>query len=111
MRDVIQQIVATEVRAKQEIKVARDAAARMVTDARKQAQEMVAAALQSARLEAERTLTTAMQAAEADKRELLARVAAEIETNVRLDETAAQQAAEAAVRCVCGLSSKGNKSP
>jgi hypothetical protein len=54
-------------------------------------------------LDAEKMLATTLQTAEAEKKERLARAAAEIETQVRVDEATAQQAVEAVTRCVCGF--------
>jgi vacuolar-type H+-ATPase subunit H len=103
MRDVIQKIIATEAEAKQRVQAAYSQAERILSEARKCAQEQVAAARQSARLDADKMLATAVQTAKAEKKQRLVRAAAEIETQVRVDEATARQAVEAVTRCVCGL--------
>jgi vacuolar-type H+-ATPase subunit H len=103
MRDVIQKIIATEAEAKQRVQAAKLEAERILSEARKRAQELVAVARQTARLDAEKMLATALQAAEAEKKNRLGSAAAEIETQVNVDETTVRQTAEAVVRCVCGF--------
>jgi len=102
MRDVIQKVIATEAEAKQRVQAAKSEAERILSEARKRAQELVAAARQTARLDAEKMLATTLQTAAAEKQERLTHAAAEIETQVRVDEATARQAVEAITRCVCG---------
>lgn len=103
MRDVIQKIVATETEARQRVQTAKAEAERILTGARKRAQALVAEARQAARRDAEQMLATALQSAETARRERLARATAELEAQVKVDETAARQAADAVIRCVCGF--------
>ncbi len=103
MRDVIQKVMATEAEAKRMVLAARSEAERILSEAQKRAQELTTAARLAARLEAERILEPALQAAEAEKQERLVRSAAEIEIQVRVDEAAVRQAAQALARCVCGF--------
>jgi vacuolar-type H+-ATPase subunit H len=103
MRDVIQRIIAAEAEARQRVQAANSEAERILSEARKRAQELVAAARQTARLDAEKMLATTLQTAAAEKKERLAHAAAEIETQVRVDEATARQAVEAVTRCVCGF--------
>ena len=58
-------------------------------------------ARKEARLEAERMLEAAAQEAEQEKQERLTRAAAEIQTQVRLEEAIMQRAVGSVVRCVC----------
>ncbi len=103
MRDVIQKIMATETEARQRVQAAKAEAERILSEARKRAQELVAAARQTARLDVEKMLATTLKTTEAEKKERLAHAAAEIETQVRVDEATVRAAADAATRCVCGL--------
>jgi len=104
MRDVIQKIIATEAQARQKVQAANSEAERILSEARRDTQELVTAARQTARLAAEKMLATTLQTTEAEKQERLAHAAAEIETQVKVDEATVRQAVEAVVRCVCGLS-------
>lgn len=103
MRDVIQKVIATEAEARRLIEAARAEAERITEAARKQGSENVARARQEARVEAEHLIEAAVRAAEQEKKTRVIRLAAEIETEVRLDETIRQQVVAGAVRCVCGL--------
>lgn len=102
MRDVIQQVIATEAVAKQMVQSARLGAEQILSEARKRAQELTAVARQEAQLEAQQILATATTGAGRDKQARLASIAAEIEKQVSLDEIVRQQAVAAVVRCVCG---------
>jgi vacuolar-type H+-ATPase subunit H len=102
MRDVIARVIATEAEARRMVEAARAEADRISSDAQKRGQELVARTRQQARAEAESTVEAALRAAEQEKRKRLARVAAEIETEVRLDETTRERAVAGAIRCVCG---------
>ncbi|MDE3068271.1 MAG: hypothetical protein KGJ60_12055 [Verrucomicrobiota bacterium] len=103
MRDVIQKVIEAEAEAKRLVQAARIEAERMESTARKQAQDLVAQARQEARWEAEKILEAATQEAEQERKERLAGATARIETQVRLDDPTLQRAAEAAARCVCGV--------
>jgi vacuolar-type H+-ATPase subunit H len=103
MREIIQQVIATEAQAKQMIQAARAEAGRLLDAARKEARDRVEQARQEARIEAGTILTAATEQADQEKAGHLKRAAAEIHQQVSLDETTMRQAAEAAVRCVCGF--------
>ena len=111
MREVIQKVIASETEAKQLVQAARVEADELVRRARLEAHTLVEQAVREARLEAEKILAAAEDAAAREKTERLARAAAEINTRIRLDETAANQVAEAVLHCVCGLSPTGQSSP
>ena len=102
MRDVIQSVIAAEAEAKGLVAAARAEADRLSAAAQKSSQDLVARARQEARIEAERIVEAAVNEAGREKQERLTRVAAEIETQVRLEGIPRQQAVEAALRCVCG---------
>jgi ATP synthase H subunit len=102
MRDVIQKVIAAEGEAKLIVKAAWKESDCILTDARTQAQELVEQARKEARLEAERMLEAAEQEANQEKQERLTRAAAEIQTQIRLEEPIMQRAVGIVVRCVCG---------
>jgi vacuolar-type H+-ATPase subunit H len=102
VRDVIQKVIATEAEAKRIVEAAKAVADSISSDAQKQAQELVARARQEARAEADGIVTVAVREAGQEKHERLARAIAEIESQVRLDETTRQRAVAGAIRCVCG---------
>lgn len=102
MRDVIEKVIAAEAEAKRMVEAARAEADRISSEAQKQGEELVARTRRQARAEAESMIEAALRAAEQEKRERLARIAAEIETEVRLDESTRQRAVTGAIRCVCG---------
>ena len=101
MRDVIQKVIAAEGEAKLIVKAARKEGDCILTDARTQAQDLVDQARKEARLEAERMLEAAEQEANQEKQERLTRAAAEIQTQIRLEEPIMQRAVGIVVRCVC----------
>jgi vacuolar-type H+-ATPase subunit H len=103
MRDVIQKIIATESEAKAIVEAARAEADRILSDARKKGQDIVERALQEARVEAEKIVEAAIEGAEREKEKRLTHAAAEIETQIQLDQKSRQWAVEGVVRCVCGL--------
>ncbi len=102
MRDVIQQVIATEAEAKHLVEAATAEAARIKTAAQKEADETLARIRQETRSEAERVVEAAVAAAEAKKQELLRRIAAEIQAQVQLEDMTKERAVMGAVRCVCG---------
>lgn len=102
MRDVIQSVIATEAEARNLVAAARAEADRISSDAQKRSQDLVARARQEARTAAERMVEAAVNEARREKQERLARTTAEIETQVRLEETARQRAVAGVMRCVCG---------
>ena len=102
MRDVIRKIIATEADAKQRVQAARSEAERILAAAQKRAQELTAVAQREVQTEARNLLAAAWTDAEKEKQARLAQVAAVIEKQVRLDETARQQTVVAVVRCVRG---------
>lgn len=103
MREVIQQVIATETEAKRMVQAARAKAEHSLTEARQAAQELMEHARQMARAESLEMLVAAEAQAGQQKAERVNLAAAEIEKQIRLDETTRQQAVEAAVRCLCGL--------
>ena len=103
MREVIQKVIAAEAEAKRLREAARVEGERVLADARQHALELTDAARKEARLAADQRLEAADRVAQAQKTERLAQATAEIETRVRLDDSERRRAAEAAVRCVCGL--------
>ena len=102
MRDVIQKVLATEAEARRIVQQAKVEAERLLSDARKEGQELIERTRQETRAEGERIVEVAIRTAEQEKRACRARVAAEIESQVRLDETTRQRAVARAIRCVCG---------
>ncbi len=109
MREVIQKVIATEGEARQLAQAARAEAERLVAQARQQARDLTEQAGRAAKLEAETLLAAAEAEAAREKTERLALATAEIETNIRLDETMARLAVAAAVRCVCADGSNAPK--
>ena len=103
MRDVIQKIIATENEGKTLVERARAEADRILSDARKEGQDIIERARRGARAETEKIVEAAVEEAEREKKNRLAHAAAEIESEIQLDRNASQQAAEGVVRCVCGL--------
>jgi len=103
MRDVIQKVIETETEAKRIVQAARAEAEQIMSAAQKQARDLVTQARQEARMATEKMLLAAMQEAEQEKKERLARAAAEILTQVCLDDATVQRAAAAAARCVRGV--------
>lgn len=101
MRDVIQKVMATEIEAKHIVELAKAESDRILSDAQKKGEEIVAQARQEARVEAERIVATAIEAAEQEKQESLARITAEIESQVRLEQTDRQRVVGEVVRCLC----------
>ena len=104
MRDVIQKILTTESEAKQLVQAARTEVEQLLSNVRLQARNLVEQAYQETKAEAENILAVAEAEAAREKAERLAGAAAEINATIRLEETTAQQAAQAALRCVCGSS-------
>jgi vacuolar-type H+-ATPase subunit H len=102
MRNVIQKVLETEAEAKRLVEAAKAEAEDILSKARKQAQELLAQARREARAEAERMVEAAVKEAERERQERLARAAAEIKTQVRLDEPVTRRAVEGVVLCVCG---------
>ena len=102
MRDVIQKVLETEAEAKRLVEAAKSEAEDILSKARQQAQELLAQAHRELRTEAERIVAAAVEAAEREKQERLARAAAEIKVQIRLDEAVTRRAVEGVVQCVCG---------
>ncbi len=102
MRDVIQKIIATENEAKAVVETARAEADRILSDARKKGQDIVERARQEASGEAESIVEASVEAAEREKEHRIAHAAAEIESQIQLDQNSRQWAVEGVVRCVCG---------
>jgi vacuolar-type H+-ATPase subunit H len=102
MHDVIQKVIATETAAKQIVEAAKAEAEQILSDAHREAQDTMTRALWEARLESDRIIADATHAAEQEKKENLSRITAEIESEVRLDQTAMQRVVEEIVRCVRG---------
>lgn len=102
MREVIQTVLEAEAEARRMVEAGRGEGACIVSEAQRQAEELLAQAGRQARMEAEGIVAAAVQVAEREKRDRLARAARDIEAEVRLDETTRVRAVEAVVRCVCG---------
>lgn len=102
MQEVIQRVIAAEAEAKQLVQAARTEAEQLLGGARVEARQLIEQAKREAQLEAERILAAAEAGARDEKKERLACAAKEIEASIRLDDATAQQAVEAAVRCVRG---------
>lgn len=103
MREVIQQIIATEAEAKALVEAAKAEAERVLSEACTTGQEMIELARREARIEGERIVQEAVEAAEDEKRASLTRARAEIESQIRLNDEDYRQIVEGVVRCVCGL--------
>lgn len=102
MREVIQQVVATEAEAKRMVQSAMAEAGGILSEARRQALELMAAVRAAAQREAQDILSKAATHAEQDKQARLAKAVSEIEHQVCLDERVRQEAVAAVVRCICG---------
>jgi vacuolar-type H+-ATPase subunit H len=103
MREVIHSVLAAEAEAKGIVAAARTEAERIASDSQKVSTGLVARMQQEARAEADYLVTAAVEQAGREKEERLARLAAEIEAEVQLEDSARQRVVAAAVRCVCGL--------
>lgn len=103
MREIIQMVIETEAEAKRIVEAAREEAERLLLDVRSQRQNLLDRARQEARLAAEKTLEGATQEAGQEKQVRLAWAAAEIETQIGLDEATKQCAVEGVLRWVCGF--------
>jgi vacuolar-type H+-ATPase subunit H len=102
MRDVIQKVIATETEAKRLVEAAEADAERIGAAAQQRAQDLLAEARQKAREEADQIMANATRIAGQEKQERLARAMAEIESEIRMDETTKQRAVAGVIRCVCG---------
>jgi vacuolar-type H+-ATPase subunit H len=102
MRDVIQKVIAIETTAKQIVEAAKAEAEQILSDAHREAQDTMTRTLRDAHLESDRIIADATHEAEREKKENLSRITAEIESEVRLDQTAMQRVIEEVVRCVRG---------
>ena len=103
MREVIQKLVDAEAEARRMIEAARTEAATIVSDARRAAEEGAAQSRVDTRAEAEKAVQSAVLEARQEAQQRLARAAADIESEVRVDPAVQQRLVDAAVRCVCGL--------
>ncbi len=102
MRALIEKLIETESEAKRLVASAKTEAEGLLSKAQKEEAELLARTRTEARLEADKLVLAAKLAAERKKQELLARAAAEIDIQVRLDEMMKERAVAGAVRCVCG---------
>jgi vacuolar-type H+-ATPase subunit H len=103
MREVLQQVLATEAEARRMVQSAGAEAERILTEARRQAHALTVAARDEAQREAREILSAAAVRAGQEKQVRLARAATGLETQVRLAETDRQAAIAAVVRCVCAF--------
>jgi vacuolar-type H+-ATPase subunit H len=103
MREVIQQIIATEAEAKALVEAARAEAERILAEARTASQEMIELARREARIEGERIVHEAVEVAEGEKEASLKLARAGIESQIRLNDEDYGQIVEGVVQCVCGL--------
>lgn len=101
MRDVIQKIISVEGEARLTVEDARAEAERIMSDAQKKGHDLVEQARQKALIEAKKVVDDSVEAATQNKQRQLARSAAEIENQIRLDPATRQWAVEGVVRCVC----------
>ncbi len=102
MREVIQQVLATEEEAKRMVEAAKMEANRILANAQQQGQELMVRMRQQAEEEGRAMINAAVQAAEREKRERLARLTTEIDADVRIDDNIRQRVVQAIVRTVCG---------
>lgn len=102
MREVIQRVIAAEAEAKRIVATAHAEAERMAAEARHRTDSLVAHARADANGEAEQIVNAAVREAELEKQEQLARIAAEIEAQIRLDDPVRECVIAGALRCVCG---------
>lgn len=111
MHEVIQKVLETEAEAQRLVVGAKAQAEHILAQARQQARELLARAEQETRVESDRLLTEALESAEHQRQEKVAQAASRIRAQLRLDERAVQQAAQAVVRCVCGSGSTSRCAP
>ncbi len=102
MREVIQGLVEAEGEARRIVQAARAEADRLVSAAEQRALAMAATARREARAQAIQTIEAAVKAAQEEKRKRLEQAAAEVQSQVRMDEAVHDRFVEAVVRCVCG---------
>lgn len=102
MREVIQQLLATEAEAKQKVKSAQAEADQIVAAAKKQSAELRDIAGQDALCEREQILSTATNKANEDKQARLTAIRAELEQHLQFDENVRQSWVDAVVRCIRG---------
>lgn len=101
MRDVIQKVIATETEAKQLVEAAKAERDQILSDAQKKADEIMRQTLQTVRSEAEKIMTAAIEEGEREKQEKLAGIIAEIDSQIRIDETLKEQVVEKIILSVC----------
>jgi len=94
VRDVIQKVIATETEAKQLVEAAKAERDQILSDAQKKADEIMRQTLQTMRAEAEKIMTAAIEEGEREKQEKLAGIIAEIDSQIRIDETLKEQVVE-----------------
>lgn len=104
MREVLQQLIATEEEARGIVTAAHQTGDKLVQEAQAKAAQLLEHARAETRLEAERVLQSAMASTMAEERELLARADAEIESELKVDPGKRQCAVRAVVQCVFGQS-------
>ena len=102
MREVIQGLLAAEGEARSLVQSARAEADGLVSDAEKRARDLAAESRQAARAEAAQTIASAVAAAQREKKQRLEQAAAEIQSQVCMDEAMRNRYADAVVRCICG---------
>ena len=102
MREMVQQVLATEQEANRMVEAAKAEAERDLSEVRKKAQELIMRTRQAAREEAASLVEGAVGAAQQAKQERLAQLANEIKAEVQLDENTRQQAVAGIVRFVSG---------
>lgn len=102
MHEAIQKVLESEQQAKQMVEDAKRQAVQILSVAQTEAQDLVKQARMEAQNEAARIVEVMVQAAEQAKRERLASITAEIETEVSIDKTSTEQAIVGVIRCVSG---------
>ena len=103
MRDVIQNIVATESEAKLIVEAAKAEADRILSEAQKKGRDIIDQSRQEAHAKSVKIIESATEFAEQEKQRRLAEATVEIENQINLDRAIKQSAVEEVVGQVCKL--------
>ena len=101
MREALQSIIATEAEARGMVAVALAEADRILSNARRECEQLAGQARQRAQADGEALMEAALREARQAEKLELASAAAEIEARLRLEEGTRQAAVSAVLRCVC----------
>lgn len=101
MNEVIARLLEAESQARQIVNEAREQAKHLTDDSRARSLEMTTAIQQETREETERIIAEAIQKATAEKREILSRYAAGLDSSLHRDAELHQQAVATVIQCVC----------